>query len=149
VIALLDTSAIVPLLIDEPGTAVCRRVWESADAVVCTQLAFVETAAALARATRLGRMTAVERDVTTDRLEGLWRQLHAVVVDEALVREAAALTTRLPLRGYDAVHCAAALRLAGSGVVAVSGDRELLTAWRGNGLDVIDTSDGRVRRAGD
>jgi predicted nucleic acid-binding protein len=139
VIAFLDTSAIVPLLIDEPGTAACRRVWESADAVVYTQLAFVETAAALARATRLGRMTAVDRDVTTDRLEGLWRQLHAVVVDEALVREAAALTAQLPLRGYDAAHYAAALRLAGPGVVAVSGDRELLTAWRTNGLDVIDT----------
>jgi predicted nucleic acid-binding protein len=149
VIAFLDTSAIVPLLIEEPSTAPCRRTWEAADAVVCTQLAFVETAAALARATRLRRMTAVERDVTTDRLEEFRRQLHAVVVDEALVREAAALTAQLPLRGYDAAHCAAALRLAGPGVVAVSGDRELLTAWRGNGLDVIDTSDGRVRRAGD
>ncbi len=138
-IAFLDTSAIVPLLIDEPGTAACQHIWESADALVCTQLAFVETAAALARATRLGRMTAVERDSTTDRLEQLWPQLHDMVVDEALVREAAALTTQLPLRGYDAVHCAAALRLAGPGVVAVSGDRELLTAWRTNGLDVIDT----------
>jgi uncharacterized protein len=139
VIAFLDTSAIVPLLIDEPGTAACRRVWEAADAVVCTQLAFVETAAALARATRLGRMTAVERDTTTHELEELWPQLHAMVVDEALIREAAALTTRLPLRGYDAVHCAAALRLAGPDTVAVSGDRDLLTAWRTDGLDVIDT----------
>lgn len=138
-IAYLDTSAIVPLLIDEPSTAVCQHIWQSADVVLSSQLAFVETAAALARASRLGRMTAAERDIVLRRLEEIWLQVDGMAVDEALIREAAALTAHLPLRGYDAVHCAAALRLSGPDVIAASGDQDLLAAWRAEGLNVVDT----------
>jgi predicted nucleic acid-binding protein len=139
VIAFLDTSAVVPLLIEEPGSERCRRVWDSADTVVCTELVYVETAAALARATRLGRMTWETRTDRLARLEVLWGELVVLPVDEFLIRSAVALTAEFPLRGYDSVHCAAGLRLADRDMATVSGDRELLSAWRALGLDVIDT----------
>ncbi len=44
------------------------------------------------------------------------------------------------LRGYDAVHCAAALWVAGPDLVAATGDPELLSAWRDDGLSVVDTN---------
>jgi uncharacterized protein len=139
VIVFLDTSALVPLLVEEPSSAVCRRIWDTADAAVCTQLAYVETAAALARAARLGRMTADELTDRLERFEVVWGEVDVLPVDEPLVREAAALTRSFPLRGFDAVHCAAALRLADIGATAVSGDRQLIEAWRRQELDVVDT----------
>lgn len=54
-IGYLDTSAFVPLLIDEPTSAACRRFWDDADEVVSSRPRYVETAAALAQARRLGR----------------------------------------------------------------------------------------------
>jgi uncharacterized protein len=130
-IAYLDTSAIVPLLIEQPGSARCRRIWDSAD---------VEAAAALAQAARLDRITDAQRAAATNLLDRAWAALDVLPVEESLVREAAALTVDFPLRGYDAVHCAAALRLADVGVTAVSGDQQLLAAWRNRGLAVVDTA---------
>jgi predicted nucleic acid-binding protein len=139
-IAFLDTSAIVPLLIDEEGSDLCRRIWAESDAVVCTQLAYVEAAAALAQAQRLGRMTDGEHAHGLERLDRLWDQLNAMAVDEPLIREGAALAAEHALRGYDAVHCAAAVRIADPDVVAVTGDRSLITAWGALGLAVVDTA---------
>lgn len=74
------------------------------------------------------------------RLDDLWDQVIALPVDGSLVREAATLAAVHALRGYGAVHCAAALRHADFSVVPTSADRDLLTAWRASGLAVIDTS---------
>ena len=138
-IAYLDTSAIVPLLIEEESSPLCRRLWEAADAVACSRLGYVEAAAALARATHLGRMDSAQETESLDRLELVWAELAVLPVDDPLVRDAAALARTHALRGYDAVHCAAALRVAGGDTVAVTGDRDLLAAWRSEGLQVVDT----------
>jgi predicted nucleic acid-binding protein len=137
-IAFLDTSAIVPLLIEEGSSQFCRRVWDAADAVVCSQLAYVEAAAALSGATRLGRVTVDERTEALARLDRTWEEVDVMAADEPLIREAAALTLDFPLRGSDAVHCAAALRLADLEVTAVSGDHALLAAWSTAGIATID-----------
>lgn len=144
-IAYFDSSAAVPLLIeDEPGVDVCRRVWQAADAVVTTRLLYVETAAALARAERMGRLTPAARDAAMQGLEDIWSQFDVIEVADLIVRRAAVLAFEQGLRGYDAVHCAAGLTLAGAETVALTGDRALLAAWRANGVDVVDTGiDGR------
>ena len=61
-------------------------------------------------------------------------------MDATLVTRASRLARHLPLRGYDAVHAAAAEAIADPDVVAASGDRRLLAAWLRLGLDVIDTT---------
>jgi hypothetical protein len=43
------------------------------------------------------------------------------------------------LRGYGAVHCAAALRVTSTSTVALAGDQHLLEAWQREGLQVLDT----------
>ena len=63
-----------------------------------------------------------------------------VPADGPRLRAASAAAFRHGLRGYDAVHCAAALSLAGDDLVVASGDRELLTAWRDEGLSIVDTN---------
>ena len=57
-----------------------------------------------------------------------------------LVARAATLADQFDLRGYDAVHCASAELINDDELVAVTGDRHLLTAWRGLGLTTYDTT---------
>jgi predicted nucleic acid-binding protein len=140
VIAYLDTSALVPLLVAEPTSARCRSVWDASDTVLTAELTLVEAAAALARAQRMDRMSGAQHRESLRRLDDLWDQLIALPVDTPLIRTAADLAAAHGLRGYDAVHCAAALRHADSGVVATAGDRGLLDAWQAVGLAVVDTS---------
>jgi predicted nucleic acid-binding protein len=140
VIAYLDTTAVLPLLVDEPASALCRQVWSTADSVTTSRLLYVEAAAALARAARLGRLEPSAHEQALAALETLWLQFDVLAVDEDLVQRAATLARTRGLRGYDAVHCASALEVDGPTVVAVSGDRVLLEAWRASGIDVIDTT---------
>ncbi len=135
-IAYFDTSAIVPLLIMEPGTARSRELWLAADRVVSVRLAHVEARAALAHAARSGRITSDHLRRSTRALAGLLDQLDLADVDALLVRRAADLAELRALRAYDAVHLAAANQLGTDEVVFVAGDRALLAAAQAVGLSV-------------
>lgn len=139
-IGYLDTSAFVPLLIDEPSSPSCRRFWDDADIVVASRLMYVEAAASLAQARRLDRLSIRVHRGALALLDQLWEQVDVVEVDQPAVVQAAALAEQLGLRGYDAMHCAAAQSVADEGLVAAAGDRELLSAWSKLGLATYDTN---------
>lgn len=125
-------------MVAEPASGVCRRIWDDADAVVSCRLLYVEAAAALAQARRLQRLTARQHTASRTMLDDLWAQIDVVEVNDALARHAAELAHRSALRGYDAVHCASAYQLADPDLVAATGDRQLLDAWRHLGLATVD-----------
>lgn len=139
-IAYLDTSAIIPLIVLEQSTDSCRLVWESADDLVTSQLTYVEAAAALAHARRLGRLDRTGHRQGVAALDGLWSSMTTVPVTEDLIAEAAQLAADHALRGYDAVHCAAAVRVADGDHLVVSGDRRLLDAWADLGFATVDVN---------
>ena len=138
-LAYFDTSALVPLVVDEPASDLCRAQWDHADAIVTSSLAYVETHSALARASRHGRLTPVAHGQAVDAFQLRWSDAIHVSPSDSLVKAAAALSARLGLRGYDAVHCATALAVASDDFVAISRDRELLDAWQQLGIATIDT----------
>jgi uncharacterized protein len=140
VIAYFDTSALIPLLVDEPGSERASRLWDAADHVVAVRLIDAEARAALAQATRLGRLAAADLATTIDVLEGLYANLDLLEVDERLVRRAGELAEHHALRGYDAVHLAAAERLRDDTTVMVSGDHDLCAAAGALGMAVASTS---------
>jgi hypothetical protein len=141
VIGYLDTSAFVPLLIAEPSSPSCRRFWDDADTVVASRLMYVEAAASLAQARRLNRLTTRTHRGALTLLDQLWEQVDVVEVDQpAVVRAAALAEQQLGLRGYDAVHSAAAESVLDDDLVAAAGDRELLAAWSKLGLATYDTN---------
>jgi predicted nucleic acid-binding protein len=140
VILYLDTSAFVPLLIDEPPSQTCGALWDVADQLVTTRLTYVEVAAALAAAQRLGRITSKEHDAGRERLTELWPEFDVVEFDEQLMAAAAQAAMARGLRGYDSVHFAAAVAVNDEYLVATAGDRRLLDAWRAEGIAVIDTN---------
>jgi predicted nucleic acid-binding protein len=97
---------------------------------------FAETRAALAQARRTGRATAAQVRAAIDELDDRYAQLELVEIDDVLVRQAGELTDSHGLRGYDAVHLAAARRVLDADLVLVAGDRALLAAAESLGLAV-------------
>jgi hypothetical protein len=140
VIGYLDTSALIPLLVAEPSSTACRRFWDSADTVATSRLSYVEAAAALAQAVRLNRLTVRERRRCLRSLADRWAELAVIEVDDELVRAGTGLAQQYALRGYDAMHCAAALQIAEEDLVAATGDRALLTAWSAAGVATYDVN---------
>lgn len=139
-IGYLDTSAFVPLLVREKSSESCRRLWDDSDVVVSSRLLYVETAAALAQARRMGRLTEGELDASLRLLDELWLDIDVIEVDRIVVERAAVLARRLELREYDAVHCASAEQLNEDDLVAAAGDHRLLDAWRTIGVATYDTN---------
>lgn len=135
-IAYFDTSAIVPLLIEEAGTPTAGDIWDRADRVVSVRLSHVEARAALAQAARLDRISSKHLRSSVRDLEDLLSQIDMVDVDDDLIREAGELAEDQGLRAYDAVHLAAALRIADLELIVVAGDRALLAAAGALGMSV-------------
>lgn len=133
-IAYFDTSAIVPLLVEEPGTEHARDQWLAADRIVTVRLTPVEARAALAQAERTGRVAPTQRRHLGATLDGLLEQVNYVDIDQALVDLAGGLAEEHALRAYDAVHLAAALAVASDDLVVVAGDRALTSAAHAAGL---------------
>jgi predicted nucleic acid-binding protein len=137
VIAYFDTSAIVPLLVSEDGSARASTLWDGADRVVSTRLVYPEGRAALAQAHRLGRLTARQLRAAVRELDAKYGELDLVDVDDQLARRAGELAEAHRLRGYDSVHLAAADRVRDSDLVVVAGDGALLAAARTEGMSVV------------
>ena len=138
-IVYFDTSAIIPLIIDEPGSPICERFWNDATQAVSSRLLYVEARAALGGARRLGRLSLDDLAPSVESLDEIVSGIASVEVTEGLVGTAGRLAEEEGLRGYDAVHLAAALAVAGADTVFVSGDRVLLTAASRLGLSVAQT----------
>jgi predicted nucleic acid-binding protein len=141
-IAYFDTSAIVPLVIAEPASRACAQMWDGADKVASSLLVKVEAVAALAQARRMGRLTRASHATALRLLDGVLAGVYLLGVDDAAIDQACALAEPFALRGYDAVHCAAAAAIRDDDVVAVSGDRSLLAAWQALGLAMFDVNRG-------
>ena len=139
-IAYFDTSALIPLLVEEPSTPSCQRLWNDASRVVATRLLHAEASAALANAQRMRRLTTRQLDAALASLEDIEAQLDVAEITDRLVRAAGMLARTHGLRGYDAVHLAAGLALGGEDVVFVTGDSTLAAAARTAGLAVADTN---------
>lgn len=130
-IAYLDTSVFVPLMLTaESASTACLDFWLTADMVVSTRLLYVESVSALARGERGGRLVGDQYARSVTLLDSLYVEVQLIDIDEGLMHVAADMARRFGLRAYDAVHCAAAAQLDEPDLVAGSGDKRLLAAWR-------------------
>lgn len=135
----LDTSALVPLLIAEPTSSACDELWDGADSITSTRLAYIEAVAAMATATRMGRISAADLRDGSAVLDELWQAVAVIELDSLLMSEASRLSVVYGLRGSDATHCAAAIEVNDVDLVAASGDQRLIAAWHVEGVAVRDT----------
>ena len=68
----------------------------------------------------------------------MFEEIDIVEVDDALARRAGELAEVRQLRGYDAVHLAAADRVRDPNVVVIAGDGTLLDAATAEGMAVAE-----------
>ncbi|MDO5495937.1 MAG: type II toxin-antitoxin system VapC family toxin [bacterium] len=135
-----DSSAVVALLIEEPGSTRAHEVWRASDTITTSELTFVEVAAGLAQAERMRRLRSADYEAAWEQFTRLWEVFTVIGVGHELVRRAAGLARSHALRGFDAIQCASALAVSDTSSIAVTGDRRLLAAWRELGMHTVDTS---------
>ena len=135
-IVYFDTSAFIPLIIDEQSSDSSERLWNEATRVVSVRLLYAEARAALARAHRLGRLTKRGLTSAVGLLDALTQEVDSIEISDSLVRRAGALAEDQELRGYDAVHLAAAQTIADLDTIFASGDQQLIAAASDLGLNV-------------
>lgn len=133
-IVYFDTSAVVPLIVEEPSSAMCIRLWNEATRAVSVRLMYAEARAALAQAQRMARLSQDELATAVGQLDVLTGQMSFIEVTQRLMSAAGALAETHQLRGYDAVHLAAAQAMADGDAVLISGDRRLIDAAAREGL---------------
>ena len=134
-ITYIDTSVLLKVLVDdEVGADAAQRLWLDSDFVLCAEIGYAEARAALASARRGGRLDARGLSTAKAELNALWAQVDIVPVTTELVLAAGHLAESEGLRGYDAVHLAAAL--AGRASVVATADSQLLAAAQHRRLSV-------------
>ncbi len=145
----LDASALVKYFVTEPGSAWIRQLVDSQDIVtsrwlhlvLVAEITRVEVAAGIAVIERTGRIRKSERQREYSRFMSQWLHRYLVIgLSSEALQEAAQLTQHHPLKAYDAVQLAVALRqnralaLVERSLIFVSGDKTLLSAAQAEGL---------------
>jgi len=107
-ICYLDSSALVKLFVDEPGTAEVSRAVKEAELVGTVAISRAEVIAALAKAVRVGALSMDDAKSARHRFRTEWLHFLRLQVSDFLVDRAGDLAWAHGLRGYDAVQLAAA-----------------------------------------
>jgi uncharacterized protein len=142
VILYLDSSALVKRYVAEIGSAEVAQVMAQADVKATAIISRAEVSAALAKAARVGTLSREEAGAALQVFRAEWKDLPRIVLIEAIVLRADEQAWEHGLRGYDAVHLAAATfwqDTMGERVMLATFDRLLWQASEKAGLAVWPT----------
>ena len=134
-----DTSAVLPLYLDEPATKAAHdALTRDAGQLVTSVLTLVEARSGLARYGREGVLNAFQIEAVFERVQhDLERTPRRLELTTEVLAEAVRLfrmQTALPLRTLDTLHVATCLRYGTRGFV--TGDRQQARFAHAVGLDV-------------
>lgn len=135
----LDASALVKRYVAEAGTAEVEAQVAQAQTVGTALVSRAEIAAALAKAVRMNMLEGEQGVQALQHFRQHWPYLLRLQLRESTVARADTLAWDDGLRGYDAIHLAAALAwqdALGEPVTLATYDRQLWTAARRVGLAV-------------
>ena len=134
-----DSSLLVKRYLTEAGSDQVEALLASPALIGTALIARAEVAAALAKAARLGALTREEAGESLREFRAHWPHLLRIRVSEAVVARADELAWEQGLRGYDAVHLAAALIWQAGleeGLTVGTYDRQLWQAAQTLGMSV-------------
>ena len=138
-ITYVDTSTLLRLLVEEDGSERAALIWDTAESLASAALIGVEGRAALAAADRSSRLTQAQVKRAKAGLTELIDEMSLVEITEDLIEVAADLAEVEQLRGYDAVHLAAALTIESD--ILTSADTALCDAAERRGLHIANPLD--------
>jgi len=104
----LDTSSLVKLYVTEAWSGLVRSWAEEAEILATCRVAYPEMISALNRRFRTGDLTKSDYGLVVKTFTGEWRHFVVMDFDEMV---AGRLAESYGLRGFDAVHLSAAMRL--------------------------------------
>ncbi len=136
----LDTSALVKRYVKEAGSEDVLDWMDLAKIIGTGLITRAEVAAAITRATRMKHLTAQISNKAMDKFRIEWVSFHRIPINEELVARADFLACQHNLRGYDAVHLAAALLWQEALMLPVTlatYDQELANAGKSSGLRAL------------
>src|SRR5689334_5156284 len=134
----LDTSALVKKYIEEAWSSEIRKCISQHESIATSTIARVESAATFARAVRRGSLTEPAARAGHEQFVREWKSYLRIRVTESLVARADDIAWTFRLRGYDALHLAAALEWhdrIGEGITVATFGQDLWRAAGEAGLD--------------
>jgi len=145
----LDSSAVVKCYFPEAGSQWIRRLTSNLSALLySSDLTIAEVAAAIAVLGRTGRISPPQqREAVAEFYKHTTMRFVHLSASREIVRYAADLTQRYPLKGYDAVHLATALSFArdlranGLSLTLVTGDDQIIRAAQAEHLSIANPFD--------
>ncbi|MBI5440761.1 MAG: type II toxin-antitoxin system VapC family toxin [Deltaproteobacteria bacterium] len=139
----LDTSALVKVYVEEAHTEQVRNWVDEATVVATSVVAYAEASAAFARKRREGGLGPEDLEQVLAALDRDWGDYAVLEVRE---RVAGALAVKHGLRGFDAIHLAAALELKSEAVETIVAlcafDERLVTAAKTEGCSLLGPQNG-------
>lgn len=137
-VAYFDSSALVKLVVDEPGSDDASRLWDGADEVYASRVAHPQVRAALAAAGRAGHLDDADARSAAARWQELAAAIRRVELTAEVEARAGELADQHALSGFDAVHLASALVVAAAApLVLATWDRRLASAATSTGLATL------------
>lgn len=136
-----DTSALIKRFVAEPGSKRVDTVLAKEPILATSKVAYAEVHAGLARKLRERALTTAAYRRTSHAFDDDWRAYLRVDLADPLLLIVRDLVRRHPLRGFDAIHLASAMRLQeqlGEEIRLVASDDRLLTAAGKEGLQILD-----------
>ena len=141
----LDTSALVKRYVPEIGSDWILSITDPAtdNHLAISQITWVEVHSALARRLRDGSLSAQRFDLIVQKVrEDFENEYRVIDVDQTLIETATELVMQHPLRAYDSVQLASALRFQSTTLLSqpetqlifVSADNRLLDIAQSQGL---------------
>lgn len=132
----LDTSVLMKRYFNEPGSSLVLNLFKRREEIALARIAEAEAAAVICRAHHQGEISERIRDRSLELLSEDMAAARVVEVRRNLMKTVRSLVERWPLRGYDAVQlaCAVRLRAEARAVELWCSDGDLVAAARGEGL---------------
>ena len=135
----LDTSALVKRYVIEEGTTMVDRLWQKANYVATSVVAYAESVATFSRKTREGLLNNDDFKRIITFLEADYKHFIRIPVSKGLNEIIKRLVEKYPLRGFDAIHLASAILLSEGGlkdIIFLCFDKLLSEAALSEGLNI-------------
>ncbi len=136
----LDTSALVKRYIVEAGTPVVQTLATRHGPVATAKIAYAEVHAGFARKRREGRLSEREYTSACGLFESDWQAYVRLDLQDEVLVLARDLLRKHPLKGFDAIHLASAIRLRtalAEDMMFAAADARLLNAARAERLRAL------------
>jgi predicted nucleic acid-binding protein len=135
-IVYFDSSAMVKLVVEEPGSDEMAQLWDACDAAAASRLAYPEVRAALAMAGRNRDLDPTDQAAAERAWEEFWSATRPVELTRNVEQHAGHLAARHALRGADAIHLASALALQDPDLILAAWDLRLRAGAQAAGLAI-------------